>query len=177
MQELAKLVVVAGPTASGKSALGIALAQEFKGEIVSADSRQVYRGLDIGAAKVTAEERALVPHHLLDVADPRETYTVARFQREAEAAIAAILARGHQPFLVGGSPHYIQAVVERLDIPPVAPQPELRARLEARALPALLAELEQLGTLGQDAYRQMTAAENFTPHSRIDVDFGSHQGL
>jgi tRNA dimethylallyltransferase len=144
MQELAKLVVVAGPTASGKSALGIALAQEFKGEIVSADSRQVYRGLDIGAAKVTAEERALVPHHLLDVADPRETYTVARFQREAEAAIAAILARGHQPFLVGGSPHYIQAVVERLDIPPVAPQPELRARLEARALPALLAELEQL---------------------------------
>jgi tRNA dimethylallyltransferase len=144
MQELAKLVVVAGPTASGKSALGIELAREFQGEIVSADSRQVYRGLDIGAAKVTAEERALVPHHLLDVADPREMYTVARFQQEAEAVIADILARGRQPFLVGGSPHYIQAVVERLDIPPVAPQADLRARLEARALPDLLAELERL---------------------------------
>jgi tRNA dimethylallyltransferase len=144
MQELARLVVVAGPTASGKSALGIALAREFQGEIVSADSRQVYRGLDIGAAKVTAEERALVPHYLLDVADPHELYTVARFQRDAEAAIADILARGRQPFLVGGSPHYIQAVVERLDIPPVEPQEELRARLEARTLPDLLAELERL---------------------------------
>lgn len=144
MEKLAKLVVVAGPTASGKSTLGITLAQEFHGEIVSADSRQVYRGLDIGAAKVTAEERALVPHHLLDVADPGETYTVARFQHEAVQAIDAILARGHQPFLVGGSPHYIQAIVDHLDIPPIPPQPELRARLEARSLEELLAELEQL---------------------------------
>lgn len=144
MSTLPKLVVVAGPTASGKSALGIALAQEFRGEIVSADSRQVYRGLDIGSAKVTPEERTLVPHHLLDVADPREIYTVARFQREAIQAINAILARGHQPFLVGGSPHYIQAVVDHLDIPPIPPQPELRAQLEARPLQDLLAELEQL---------------------------------
>ena len=132
MSELAKLVVVAGPTASGKSSLGIALAQQFQGEIVSADSRQVYRGLDLGSAKVTPEERALVPHHLLDVVEPAEMYTVARFQQEATRAIEDILARGRQPFLVGGSPHYIQAVVDRLDIPPVAPQPELRARLEAR---------------------------------------------
>ena len=144
MNKLAKLVVVAGPTASGKSSLGIALAQAFPGEIVSADSRQVYRGLDIGSAKVTPEERALVPHHLLDVADPRETYTVARFQQEAIEAIDAILARGKQPFLVGGSPHYIQAVVDHLDIPPIAPQPELRAQLEARPLAELLAELERL---------------------------------
>ena len=144
MNELAKLVVVEGPTASGKSTLGIVLAQTFSGEIVSADSRQVYRGLDIGSAKVTPEERAMVPHHLLDVADPGETYTVARFQQEAIAAIDSILARGHQPFLVGGSPHYIQAVVDHLDIPPIAPQPELRARLEARPLADLLAELEQL---------------------------------
>jgi tRNA dimethylallyltransferase len=144
MNTLPKLVVVAGPTASGKSALGIALAQEFRGEIVSADSRQVYRGLDIGSAKVTPEERALVPHHLLDVADPREVYTVARFQRAAIQAIDAILARGHQPFLVGGSPHYIQAVVDHLDIPPLPPQPELRAQLEARPLEDLLAELARL---------------------------------
>lgn len=144
MKNLAKLVVVMGPTASGKSALGISLAREFNGEIVSADSRQVYRGLDIGTAKVTAEERALIPHHLLDVTDPGETYTVARFQREAVRAIDAILTRGRQPFLVGGSPHYIQSVVDHLDIPPLPPQPELRAELESRSLDELLAELERL---------------------------------
>ncbi|HLH61426.1 MAG TPA: tRNA (adenosine(37)-N6)-dimethylallyltransferase MiaA [Ktedonobacteraceae bacterium] len=141
---LQDLVVILGPTASGKSGLGIALARRFDGEIVSADSRQVYRGLDIGTAKVTPEERALVPHHLLDVVDPREVYTVSQFQQQANAAIAAIVARGHQPFLVGGSPHYIQAVVDRLDIPPVPPQPELRAQLESRPLPDLLAQLEEL---------------------------------
>ncbi|HEY1348748.1 MAG TPA: tRNA (adenosine(37)-N6)-dimethylallyltransferase MiaA [Ktedonobacteraceae bacterium] len=141
---LAKLVVVAGPTASGKSALGITLAREFCGEIVSADSRQVYRGLDIGSAKVTPGERALVPHHLLDVADPREVYTVARFQCAAIEAIDAILVRGHQPFLVGGSPHYIQAVVDHLDIPPVPPQPALRTQLAMRPLADLLADLQEL---------------------------------
>ena len=139
-----KLIVVLGPTASGKSALGIALAQHFHGEIVSADSRQVYRGLDIGSAKVTLEEQAMVPHHLLDVVDPREVYTVAQFQQQANAAIADILARGYQPFLVGGSPHYIQAVVDNLDIPAIPPQPALRAELESRPLPTLLAQLEEL---------------------------------
>jgi tRNA dimethylallyltransferase len=138
------LIVILGPTASGKSGLGITLAQRFHGEIVSADSRQVYRGLDIGTAKVTPEERALVPHYLLDVADPHEVYTVAQFQRDAIDAINDILAHGRQPFLVGGSPHYIQAVVDHLDIPQVPPQPELRAQLEARPLPELLALLEEL---------------------------------
>ena len=141
---LPKLVVVLGPTACGKSALGIALAQRFNGEIVSADSRQVYRGLDIGTAKVTPAEQALVPHHLLDIADPREIYSVAQFQRDAMAAINAILERRHQPFMVGGSPHYIQAVVDNLEIPHIAPQPELRAQLEARPLAELLAQLEML---------------------------------
>ena len=141
-----KLIVVPGPTASGKSALGIALAQRFHGEIVSADSRQVYRGLDIGTAKVTAEERALVPHHLLDVADVQEIYTVSQFQQQAIAAINDIAARGLQPFLVGGSPHYIQAVVDNLDIPAVPPQPALRTELEARPLAELLAQLEELDT-------------------------------
>ena len=138
------LVVVLGPTASGKSTLGITLAQQFHGEIVSADSRQVYRGLDIGTAKVTPEERALVPHHLLDVANPREVYTVSQFQRQAINAINDILARGHQPFLVGGSPHYIQAVVDHLDIPHIPPQPALRAQLETRPLSELVAQLEEL---------------------------------
>lgn len=147
-QRTPPLIVVLGPTASGKSALGIALAQRFNGEIISADSRQVYRGLDIGTAKVTPEEQALVPHHLLDVADVQEIYTVAQFQQQAIATINDILARGRQPFLVGGSPHYIQAVVDNLDIPSIPPQPALRAELEARALPDLLALLEQLDPEG-----------------------------
>jgi tRNA dimethylallyltransferase len=141
---LPKLVVVLGPTASGKSGLGIALAKHFHGEIVSADSRQVYRGLDIGTAKVTPDEQSLVPHHLLDVADPREVYTVAQFQRDAITAINDILERGHQPFLVGGSPHYIQAVVDNLDIPHIQPQSELREQLEKHPLPELLMQLEEL---------------------------------
>jgi tRNA dimethylallyltransferase len=141
---LPKLVVVLGPTASGKSGLGIFLAQRFDGEIVSADSRQVYRGLDIGTAKITPEEQLLVPHYVLDVADPRQVYTVAQFQRDAIAAINDILEREHQPFLVGGSPHYIQAVVDNLDIPRIEPQPELRAQLENHPLPELLTQLEQL---------------------------------
>jgi tRNA dimethylallyltransferase len=141
---LPKLVVVLGPTASGKSGLGISLAQRFDGEIVSADSRQVYRGLDIGTAKITPEEQLLVPHYVLDVADPRQVYTVAQFQRDAIAAINDILEREHQPFLVGGSPHYIQAVVDNLDIPRIEPQPELRAQLENHPLPELLTQLEQL---------------------------------
>jgi tRNA dimethylallyltransferase len=141
---LPKLVVLLGPTASGKSGSGIRLAQHFNGEIISADSRQVYRGLDIGTAKVTPAEQALVPHHLLDVADPREVYTVVQFQQDAITAIKDTLKRGHQPFLVGGSPHYIQAVVDNLDIPHIEPQPELRAQLEKRPLPELLAQLEEL---------------------------------
>src|ERR1051326_7669703 len=138
------LVVVLGPTASGKSTLGITLALHFIGEIVSADSRQVYRGLDIGTAKVTAEEQALIPHHLIDVTDVRETFTVSQFQQLAIAAINDILARGRQPFLVGGSPHYIQAVVDNLLIPSIPPQPALRAELAARPLSELLAQLEAL---------------------------------
>jgi len=141
---LPKLVVLLGPTASGKSGLSITLAQHFNGEIISADSRQVYRGLDIGTAKVTSAEQALVPHHVLDVADPRDVYTVAQFQRDAISAINDILKRSHQPFLVGGSPHYIQAVVDNLDIPHIEPQPALRAQLEKRPMPELLQQLEKL---------------------------------
>ncbi len=138
------LIVVLGATATGKSALGIALAQHFHGEIVSADSRQVYRGMDIGTAKVTPQERARVPHHLLDVADPQEIYTVSRFQQQAIEAIDDILARGYQPFLVGGSPHYIQSVVDHLTLPRIPPDYALRTQLEARPLAELVAQLEEL---------------------------------
>lgn len=138
------LVVILGPTASGKSALAIALAQHFHGEIVSADSRQVYRGMDIGTAKVTPQERLLVPHHLLDIADPQQIYTVSQYQQQAVEAIDDILARGYLPFLVGGSPHYIQAVVDHLDLPRVPPDYALRAQLETRPLAELVAQLEEI---------------------------------
>ncbi|MGB7957518.1 MAG: tRNA (adenosine(37)-N6)-dimethylallyltransferase MiaA, partial [Minisyncoccia bacterium] len=119
-----------GPTASGKTALGIALAKKFGGEIVSADSRQIYRGMDIGTAKPTAAERRGVPHHLIDIKDPDEDYTVADYQRNAIAAINGIIARGKLPLLVGGTGLYIKSVLENLDIPKTQADPQLRAEIE-----------------------------------------------
>ena len=136
------LIVIVGTTASGKSKLGIRLAQRLGGEIVSADSRQLYRGLDIGSGKVTPEERAGVPHHLLDVADVRQRFTVAEYQVQAFAAIEDITARGRQPLLVGGSGLYVRAVVDNPAYPNVAPRPELRHQLERTPLRELIVQLE-----------------------------------
>lgn len=127
------LLVIVGPTAVGKTAVSLHLAHALGGEIVSADSRQIYRGMDIGTAKATPEERALVPHHLLDVVDPDQVLTLAEYQRLAYAAIADILARGRLPLLVGGTGQYVRAVTEGWRIPEVAPQRDLRAALEADA--------------------------------------------
>ena len=109
---LPKLIVVLGTTACGKSGLGVELARRFDGEIVSADSRQVYKGLDLGTGKVTEEEMEGVPHHMLDVVEPNQPYSVADFQAGAYAAIDDILARGRTPFLVGGTGLYVRAVTE-----------------------------------------------------------------
>ena len=130
MTEQPKIIAVVGPTASGKTALGIALAKKFGGEIVSADSRQIYRGMDIGTAKPTAAERRGVPHHLIDIKDPDEDYTVADYQRNAIAAINGIVARGKLPLLVGGTGLYIKSVLENLDIPKTQADPQLRAEIE-----------------------------------------------
>lgn len=108
---LAPLVVIVGETASGKTALGIALAQAVGGEIICADSRTIYRGMDIGTAKPTPDEQATVPHHLLDIRNPDESYSAAEFQRDAKAAIADIIKRGKVPILVGGSGLYVDAVI------------------------------------------------------------------
>jgi tRNA dimethylallyltransferase len=107
-----KIVSIVGLTASGKSAIGIKVAKEFNGEIISADSRQVYRGLDIGTAKVTREEQKMVRHHLIDIAEPGEKFDVFEFQKRAYAAIEDIAARGKLPILVGGTGLYSRAVVE-----------------------------------------------------------------
>lgn len=141
------LIVVLGPTATGKTALGIALAQRFGGEIVSADSRQIYRQMDIGTAKPSPDERAAVPHHLLDVVAPDQPCTLAEYQRAAYAAIDDIHGRGGLPLLVGGTGQYISAVIEGWGIPEVPPNPDLRADLEAYAAEhgaqALHARLQQ----------------------------------
>ncbi len=121
------MLAVVGPTASGKTAAGLALAEEMGAEIVSVDSMLVYRGMDIGTAKPTAEERVRVPHHLLDLAEPSERFTVARYQGAAQRALARVA----RPLLVGGSGLYFRAVVDDLSFPPE--DPVVRASLEAEA--------------------------------------------
>ncbi len=131
MVKKSKIIAVVGPTASGKTALGIALAKKFNGEIVSADSRQVYRGMDIGTAKPTEDEQRAVPHYLINIKAPNESYTVSEYQRDAIAAINGIAVRGKVPLLVGGTGLYVRAVLENLEIPNAAANPELRAKIEA----------------------------------------------
>ncbi|MGE5124512.1 MAG: tRNA (adenosine(37)-N6)-dimethylallyltransferase MiaA [Acidobacteriaceae bacterium] len=126
---LIPLLVILGPTGVGKSELAVPLAEKFEGEIVSADSRTFYRGMDIGTAKPSLEERRRVPHHLIDVADPDETWSLALFQREASKIIGQIHQREHLPFLVGGTGQYLRAVIEGWKIPSVVPEPRSRAVL------------------------------------------------
>ena len=128
-----RIVSIAGPTAVGKTALGIALALEFDGEVVNADSRYLYRGFDIGVAKPDVIERRGVPHHLIDILPPNGDMSLARYQDLAMAAIASVLGRGHLPLLVGGTPLYSNALLEGWRIPRVPPDPALRAALEAEA--------------------------------------------
>ena len=137
-------VFVIGPTASGKSALALALARRFGGEIVSVDSAQVYRGMDIGTAKPDAVTRAEMPHHLIDVIDPTQAYSAARFRADALAAVAAIRARGRVPILAGGTMLYVKALREGLSALPTADaavRAEIDRRAERLGWPALHAEL------------------------------------
>lgn len=126
-----EVVAVVGATATGKSGLALDLAERLDGEVVNADSMQLYRGMDIGTAKLPAEERRGVPHHLLDVLDVTEESTLAAYQSAARAAIADIRGRGRMPVLAGGSGLYVRAALDELEIPPADPQ--VRARLEARS--------------------------------------------
>lgn len=124
-----RAIAVVGPTATGKSQLGIALAEALGGEVINADAMQLYRGMDIGTAKVTVPERRGVPHHLLDVLDVTETASVAAYQRDARATVESLLAAGRVPVLVGGSGLYVRAVLDELDFP--GTDAGIRSRLEA----------------------------------------------
>ncbi|MCI8828267.1 MAG: tRNA (adenosine(37)-N6)-dimethylallyltransferase MiaA [Ruminiclostridium sp.] len=139
------IIVVCGPTATGKTKLGVALAQRFHGEVVSADSMQLYRGMAIGTAQPTPEEMGGIPHHMLAVADPREPYSVGRYVEEAGRCLEDILRRGKQPILVGGTGLYIDSLLSGRDFSPKPPG-NSRARLQARAaqegLQALWTELQ-----------------------------------
>ena len=153
MPELAVTpIAVVGPTASGKSDLGIALARELGGEVVNVDSMQLYRGMDIGTAKLTVAEREGIPHHQLDVWEVTETASVARYQAAAIADVEDILARGKTPILVGGSMLYVQSLVDNWQFPPTDPQ--VRARYEARrqeiGTDALHAELANIDPAAAD---------------------------
>ncbi|MBP6866515.1 MAG: tRNA (adenosine(37)-N6)-dimethylallyltransferase MiaA [Candidatus Pacebacteria bacterium] len=138
------VLVIVGTTASGKSDLAVALAKKHNGEIISADSRQVYRGLDIGTGKITKREMQGIPHYLLDVASPKKVFTVADFKKLAENKIADIVARGKLPIIVGGTGFYIEAITENRILPQVEPDIKLRNQLAKKEAPELFEMLAKL---------------------------------
>lgn len=157
MPKKSKILVILGPTASGKSDLAVALAKKFNGEIISADSRQVYRGLSIGTGKITKREMQGVRHHLLDVASPKRVFTVVQYQKLARRALRDILRRGKVPIICGGTGLYIDALLYDIPFPNVPPNPKLRRKLEKESAENLFAKLQRL-----DPHR----AKSIDPHNK-----------
>lgn len=139
-----KIICIVGPTASGKSALAVELARKFNGEIISADSRQVYKGMDIGSGKITKREMRGVPHHLLDVASPKSVYTASHFKRDGQKAIKKIISRGKLPIIVGGTGFYIDTLLGRATLPEVPPNKVLRKKLSEKTPEQLFKILQKL---------------------------------
>ena len=176
MNELPKLIVIAGTNASGKSGLGVELAARYGGEIVSADSRQVFRGLDLGSGKIAPEEMRGVPHHLIDVCAPGDFFSMHDFQRLAYAAIDGILSRGRLPFMVGGTGLYVASVTEGYVMSDSAPDLRYREYLETFSTPALyemlVAALPDIEIERNNRNRVMRvleklhAGDDHVPHSR-----------
>lgn len=155
-----KVLIIVGPTASGKSALGVALARRFDGEVISADSRQVYRGLDIGTGKISRREMQNVPHHLLDVASPRKTFSAGDFAKKARAAVEDISKRGKLPIVVGGTGFYIDALLGRIALPDVPPDTKLRARLAKKTASELYTMLKKMNPLRAKAMSTSSERNN-----------------
>jgi tRNA dimethylallyltransferase len=139
-----KIIVVLGPTASGKSDLAVKLAKKLNGEVISADSRQVYKGMDIGTGKITKKEMGGIPHHLLDVASPKRKFTVVQYRKLAKSAINKILKKGKVPIICGGTAFYIYAVVDGIVIPRVAPNWALRRKLGGKTPEELFENLKKI---------------------------------
>jgi tRNA dimethylallyltransferase len=157
------IIVIVGPTASGKTSLSIKIATSFDGEVISADSRQVYRGLDIGSGKVTKAEMADIPHHLLDVADPQTVYSASDFKRDATRALADVMSRGRLPIIAGGTFFYVDTLLGDISFPQVPPNDELRSELETKSVEDLYITLSTLDpdralTIDKDNPRRLIRA-------------------
>jgi tRNA dimethylallyltransferase len=139
-----KIVVILGPTSSGKSDLAVQIAKQFNGEIISADSRQVYKGMDIGTGKITKKEMRGIPHYLLDVASPKRKFTVVQYRNLARKEINRIFKKGKVPVICGGTAFYIYALIDGIVIPKVKPDWRLRQKLERLSTEQLLKRLEKL---------------------------------
>ncbi|MFA6338714.1 MAG: tRNA (adenosine(37)-N6)-dimethylallyltransferase MiaA [Candidatus Paceibacterota bacterium] len=181
-----KIIVVLGPTSSGKSDLAVSLAKKFNGEVISADSRQVYKGLDIGSGKITKEEMQGVQHYLLDVVDPETKFTVSDFKKLAEKAISEILEKGKVPIICGGTGFYIQAIVDNVVLPEVNPNEELRKELEGKSAEELLEILIKLDPARAEnidiknprrLIRAIEIAKNLGKVPDINKDFGKYEAL
>ena len=153
-----KIIAIVGPTASGKSDLAIFLAQKYHGEIVSVDSRQIYRAMDLGTGKVTAEEQKMAPHHLLDIVNPNTRFSAGQFKKKAEKVIQEILKRGSLPILCGGTGFWLKSIIDNLDFPHVLPNWELRKSLEKETAENLFIKLR-----GLDSER----AKNIDPKNKV----------
>jgi tRNA dimethylallyltransferase len=160
MLEKPKLIVVCGPTATGKSDLAVFIAKKFNGEIISADSRQVYRGMDIGSGKITKKEMLSVPHHLLDICDPKKIYNVEKFKNDGTLAIRHILNTKKLPIIAGGTGFYIDALVSGEQFPNVPPNKSLRKKLEKKSVESLMAEIMKL-----DPKR----GKNLDPYNKVRI--------
>lgn len=139
-----KVLAICSPNASGKSGLAVKLARQFNGEIISADSRQIYRGLDISSGKITKKEMRGIPHHLLDIANPKKRLTAAEYQKLAREKILEIFSRGHQPIICGGTGFYVQSIVDNVVLPNVLPNKKLRGSLEKESAEKLFKMLKKL---------------------------------
>ncbi|OHA19213.1 MAG: tRNA (adenosine(37)-N6)-dimethylallyltransferase MiaA [Candidatus Taylorbacteria bacterium RIFCSPHIGHO2_01_FULL_45_63] len=144
MQTSQKILVIVGQTATGKSSLAVKFAKKLNGEVISADSRQVYKGLDIGTGKITKKEMRAVPHHLLDIANPKKRFTVVEYAEKARPAIAAIAGRDKLPIIVGGTGFYISALVDGVVFPDVPPNPKFRKQLAKKSASELFGMLRKL---------------------------------
>jgi tRNA dimethylallyltransferase len=155
-----KIIVILGQTATGKSALAVKLAKKISGEIISADSRQVYKGLDIGTGKISKKEMQSVPHHLLDVINPKKNFTVAEYKKLAEEKIKEIISRGKTPIICGGTGFYIDAVTKGVIFPEVPPNPKLRATLNKKSTAILFAMLQKI---------DKARADNIDPKNKVRI--------
>jgi len=144
LKQKPNLIVILGPTASGKSDLAVEIAKQFNGQVISADSRQVYKGMDIGTGKITKQEMQGIKHYLLDASSPKRRFTVTQFQEKAKQAIEEITKKGKLPILCGGTGFYIQSIVDDIIIPKVKPDWKLRQKLEKQTAEQLFNQLNKL---------------------------------